>query len=102
MSTHDIYGGWQPTTEAHLAECVAEPYITPVGVTPQWVLDLRAAVAGPDVCRCGRFPVRRPCTTCNPQNSAPDTPSPVPGAAAARSVADASTGGTPHNHCTTN
>lgn len=39
----DVYGGWEPTTLIDLLECEQDPYITPAGVDPQWVLDLRAA-----------------------------------------------------------
>jgi hypothetical protein len=41
--TYDVYGGWQPTTLTDLVEVEADPYITPVGVTPEWVLAIRAA-----------------------------------------------------------
>lgn len=101
MSTYDVYGGWRPTTARDLAECAAEPYITPAGVAPSWVTQLRAAVASPAVCTCGHFPVRRHCARCRAlKNSEPDTPSPVPGSAAASTVAEASTGSP--IHCTTN
>lgn len=45
-----IYGGWQPVDLVDLAECEADPYITPAGVTPSWVLEIRAAAAE---CRAG-------------------------------------------------
>lgn len=61
----DVYGGWQPTTPADMALCEADPYITPAGVVPAWVLELRAAVASPEVCTCGHFPVRRHCARCS-------------------------------------
>lgn len=51
MSTgYDIYGGWQPTTLIDLLDCETDPYITPAGVTPTWVLQIRAAAAE---CRAG-------------------------------------------------
>lgn len=46
----DVYGGWQPTTLTDLLECENDPYITPIGVTPDWVLELRAAA---EDCRAG-------------------------------------------------
>lgn len=61
------YGGWVPNTLTDLLECERDPYITPSGVVPGWVLALRAAaaecVAGhpaglADRSRCGRFGCR--------------------------------------------
>jgi hypothetical protein len=46
----DVYGGWQPTTLLDLLECEQDPYITPAGVTPVWVVELRAAARE---CRAG-------------------------------------------------
>lgn len=79
----DVYGGWEPTTAGDLALCEADPYITQAGVVPAWVLELRAAVASPEVCTCGRFPIRRHCATCSTTDPGPDTPSPVAGPVAA-------------------
>lgn len=64
MKAGDLYGGWQPVTLLDLVECAADPYITPVGVTPEWVTQLRAAAAEckaghptsePPHGRCGMF-----------------------------------------------
>lgn len=46
----DVFGGWQPTTLLDLAECEADPYITPAGVIPTWVVELRTAASA---CRNG-------------------------------------------------
>lgn len=43
--TYAVYGGWVPNTAADLAFCEAEPYITPAGVVPEWVVAMRAAAA---------------------------------------------------------
>lgn len=63
-----VFGPWHPNTLTDLLECDEDPYITPAGVTPDWVLRLRAAatecVAGhpgglsPGRARCGHFPCR--------------------------------------------
>lgn len=66
MNGYDIYGGWQPTTLTDLLDCESDPYITPVGVTPPWVLQLRVATAecraghpaGLATARCGVFGCR--------------------------------------------
>jgi hypothetical protein len=59
-----VYGGWHPNTAADLLACEQDPYITLAGVTPDWVLKLRAAalecVSGHPSgllgrARCGRF-----------------------------------------------
>jgi hypothetical protein len=64
VTGYAVFGGWIPTSPAELAECEADPYITPAGVLPEWVEQLRAAVASPEVCTCGKFPVRRHCAEC--------------------------------------
>ena len=43
MIDYAVFGGWYPNTAAELLECEQDPYITPAGVTPDWVLQLRAA-----------------------------------------------------------
>lgn len=52
MSTaaYDVYGGWQPTTLDELLECQDDPYITEVGVMPDWVIEIQAAARE---CRAG-------------------------------------------------
>lgn len=65
MSTaYDVYGGWHPNTLDELLEVEQDPYVTPAGVTPDWVSALQAAgaecAAGhpqglPGRSRCGLF-----------------------------------------------
>lgn len=49
-ATYPTYGGWQPSTLTDLVDCEADPYITPAGIVPDWVLSLQAAAAE---CRAG-------------------------------------------------
>ena len=43
MSGYAVFGSWHPNTPEEIAEVEADPYITRVGVTPDWVVAIRRA-----------------------------------------------------------
>ncbi len=44
-AAYDVYGGWHPNTLDELLDVEEDPYITPAGVDPDWVIALKAAAA---------------------------------------------------------